>query len=235
MIINTVLKKIVLGSLLGLFLLTLSPALSFIMAQDSAEETQSTTDSLRERIQNIVEQQKEKVQSVLGELSNQRRGFVGQVVRVSEETLGLDVRGATRIVPLDENVILMRNGAEINTESVEVGSWAEVLGIVNNDSFIAKKITFFTTSLLPKPHFVSLGSLKTIKTNSLDFQPRGQETILTVSLNRTTVFQNSEGEETRNTEFVEDDQVLLIGYQENDDTIITVMRALAPFTPVEEE
>ena len=235
MIINTILKKIVLGSLLGLFLLTLSPALSFIMAQDSADETQSTTDSLRERIQNIVEQQKEKVQSVLGELGNQRRGFVGQVVRVSEETLGLDVRGATRIVPLDENVILMRNGAEINTESVEVGSWAEVLGIVNNDSFIAKKITFFTTSLLPKPHFVSLGSLKTIKTNSLDFQPRGQETILTVSLNRTTVFQNSEGEETRNTEFVEDDQVLLIGYQENDNTIITVMRALAPFTPAEEE
>lgn len=227
-------NKILLGITLSVLMLATSRVTTLIQAQDLSEDTQDTTESLRERIQNIVEQQKEKVQSVLGELANQRRGFVGQVVRVSEETLALDVRGATRIVPLAENVILMRNDATIATENIEIGSWAEVLGVIVNDSLIAKKITFFTTSLLPRSHIVYLGTIKAIKTNSLDFQPRGQETILTVDLTRNTVFQNDTGEETKINEFVEDDQVLLVGYQENDDKIITVVRALAPFTPTEE-
>jgi len=228
---NTLRQKILLSTVLSLFMLLLSHPVTAILAQEAAEDNQETTESLRERIQNIVEQQKEKVQSVLGEISNQRRGFVGQVVRVSETTLGLDVRGATRIVPLDETVTLMRSEAAIKTENIEIGSWAEVLGIVdNNDSFVAKKIT----SPLPKPHFVALGTLKTIKASSLDFQPRGQETVLTVELTRNTVYQDNTGEETDSDEFVEDDQVLLVGYQQDGDTLITVVRSLAPATENEQ-
>ena len=232
---NTLRQKILLSTVLSLFMLLLSHPVTAILAQEAAEDNQETTESLRERIQNIVEQQKEKVQSVLGEISNQRRGFVGQVVRVSETTLGFDVRGATRIVPLDETVTLMRSEAAIKTENIEIGSWAEVLGIVdNNDSFVAKKITFSTTSPLPKPHFVALGTLKTIKASSLDFQPRGQETVLTVELTRNTVYQDNTGEETDSDEFVEDDQVLLVGYQQDGDTLITVVRSLAPATENEQ-
>lgn len=197
---------------------------------DSASETSSpTTESLRERIEKIVEEQKDKVQSVLQEFSNERRAFIGQVTRVSETTLTVQSRDVTRIVPL-EGVTLMRGNTTLTPQAVEVDSWALVLGVAQGDSFIPKKVMLSPTSLRPDTHVAYLGSIASIKARSLDFQPRGQETILTVTLNNTTQYQNDQGETVRLADFIEDDQVLLVGYQENETIIVTTIRALAPLS-----
>jgi len=217
---------------LFLIAILIIPTISTLKAQEieeeQAENSSETTNTLRERIEKIVEQQKEKTESVLGEYPNQMRGFVGQVTRVSETTLTLDNRGVTRVVPLDENVILMRDDSEVAFDTIEIDSWTTVLGIMDNDSFSPKKITFTKNSLLPNPHVVHLGIIRNIKTRSLDFQPRGQEEIITIDLTNNTEYQNSEGEIIDLDEFIKDDQILLIGYQDNSDTVATVIRALAP-------
>jgi hypothetical protein len=206
-----------------------------LQAQEEGEENQEettneTTNSLRERIEQIVEQQKENVQSALGEITDPRRGFVGQVVRVSEETVTLESRGATRIIALDETVALMEDDAVIEPNDIEIDNWAVVLGLAEKDAFVPKKINFLSKSPLPDPHVVHLGAIKDIKTGSLDFQPRSQEKIMTVDLTRQTEYQDSEGGETLLSNFVKDDQVLLIGYQDEEDVTVTVIKALAPFT-----
>jgi transcriptional regulator of heat shock response len=198
--------------------------------EPSVDTSSETTNTLRERIEKIVEQQKENVEAILGEFPNQLRGFVGQVVRVSETTLTLENRGATRIVPLDENVILVRGSNEVAADTIEIDDWALVLGRMEEGTFVPKKITFTQNSLLPDPHVVHLGSIKEIKVRALDLQSRSQEEIITVDLTTNTEYQDSEGGAAQLADFVEDDQVLLIGYQDDGDIIVTTVRALAPFT-----
>lgn len=200
--------------------------------QVETEVVNETTESLRDRIEKIVEEQKDKVQSVLEEFSQERRAFIGQVTRVSETTLTVQGRDVTRIVPL-EGVTLMRGNTTITPQNVEVDSWALVLGVTQGDSFIPKKVTLSTPSLRPKTHVVHLGSIANIKARSLDFLPRGQEAILTVALNNTTQYQDDQGEAIRLTDFAEDDQVLLTGYQENETIVVTTIRALAPLSRIQ--
>lgn len=229
-------KKIFISLLISLTLVIgLNVLIPQVIAQDasptpSQEPSPETTDNLRARIEKIVEEQKEKVQSLLGTAEVQRQGFIGQVVRVSETTLTLDSRGVTRIVPLDETVVLQRGTAVIKPETIEIGQWALVLGLRRAETFMPRKIVFSTASPRPDPHLVQLGTLKAISNTTLDFQPRGQEEIISVVFAKTTQFQDSLGVATRLTEFVEDDQVLLVGYQANEKTMATVMRALAPFS-----
>lgn len=189
----------------------------------------ATTENLRDRIEKIVQEQKDKVQSLLGQAAVERQGFIGQVVRVSQETVTLDNHGTTRVVPLD-GVTLLQGTAPVKPETIEIGSWALVLGLKREDSFIPKKIVFSKTSLRPHPHVVYLGSLKAIKTSGVDIQPRGSQDTLTVTLTKATKFQNNAGTATKLSSFVEDDQVLLVGVQTDDTTTAaTVIRALAPF------
>lgn len=216
-------------------LLTAPMPVSQSLAQSEPTPTPSiapteTTNSLRERIQNIVEQQKEKVEAVLGEFTNQRRGFIGQVVRVSEETLALEIRGTTRIVPLTGGVLLTRNGAAIQPENIEVGSWAVVMGLMENDTFVAKRIIFTTASPRPNQPIVYLGSLKTLRRNGFDFQPRGQTDSIAITINTSSQFQDNTGETAQFNNFLADDQVLMIGYQSGENIVVTTLRALAPFT-----
>lgn len=229
-------KKIITQLLISLTLIiSLAMLIPQAIAQEilptpSQEPSPETTENLRERIEKIVEEQKEKVQDLLGTAEVRREGFVGQVVRISEETLTLDSRGVTRIVPLDETVILQRGAAVIKPETIEIGNWALVLGLRRAETFTPRKIIFSSASLRPNPQVVQLGTLKDITSTTLDFQPRGQEEIVSVTFTRTTQFQNNTGAVTKLSEFVEDDQVLLVGYQDDEKTMVTVMRALAPFT-----
>lgn len=195
-----------------------------VLAQ--AEEVDPTDPA----IQNIKEKylNKDKIDKVLGDISTQRRGFVGQVSRVSETTFTLNVNGITRIVPFDENVQLIKNNQPIKAESVSVDDWALVLGFLEDDSINPKKIEISSGSPLPKPIFVGLGSLKNIKSKSIDFQPRTGEQIETVIINNQTKIEDYEGEETAFAQLIEEDQVLIVGYKNDDDTYATTIRALAP-------
>lgn len=210
-------------TLAGLLSIVTKPPAS-VLAQ--AEEIDPTDPA----IQNIKEKylKKDKIDKVLGDISTQRRGFVGQISRVSETTFTLNVNGITRIVPFNEKVQLVKNKQPIKTENVSVDDWALVLGFLEDDSINPKKIEVSSDSPLPKPIFVGLGSLKNIKNRSVDFQPRTGEQIETVIINNQTKIVDYKGEETAFAQLIEEDQVLIVGYKDDDDTYATTIRALAP-------
>lgn len=205
-----------------------------VVAQSPSPEPSSTpsetTENLRERIEKIVEEQRGKVQSLLGQGERIRQGFIGEITRVSSETLAVNISGATRIVPLDSSVEIVLGANTIQPESIEVGNWVTVMGIRQEDSFSPKKILVSRTSLRPSIPVVYLATLKDIKTSALDFQPRGLEEVMTATITRTTDIQDNTGEETSLSNFFTDDQVLLVGHRTDSRTTITTLRALAPFS-----
>lgn len=203
---------------------------SLVFAQEeNSDNTPTVTEKLKERIDKIVEQRKDKVDQVLGELSNQKRGYLGQVLRVSETTFSLNVQGTTKIVPFDETVKLFKNAKEIKPENVAVDDWATVLGIFEDDEITPKRIEFTDKSPLPMAHLVELGSLKTIKAKTIEFQSRSGDVTKTVVINNKTNIENSEGEDADLDQFTEEDQVLVVGYIDDDTAYATTIRALAPF------
>lgn len=213
---------------IGLLSLTASP-----LSAQTAEETDTTpttTEKLKERIDKLIEQRKEKIDTVLGEVTSPKRAFVGQVSRVSETTITLNVAGTTRIVPLDSGVTLIKNGKTTAAENIAVDDWALVMGLWEDDTFTPKKIFFSEKSLRPKTQIVALGSLKEVKKTSLQFQARGQEEVLTLTLNSKTRYQDVKGETATLSQFVAEDQVLIIGYKDDDGAYATTIRALASFT-----
>lgn len=220
------------------FLLVFALSVWFAVGQSSAQSpspsptgsNSETTDNLRERIEKIVEEQREKVQTLLGQEDRIRQGFIGEITRVSSETLALNILGATRIIPLDSTVEIVQGTTPIQPEAIEVGNWATVMGVRQQDSFSPKKIILSRTSLRPRTPVIYLATLRDIKTNALDFQPRGLEEVMTITLTRTTQIQDNSGEETTINNFSVDDQVLLVGLRAEDRTTLTVMRALAPFS-----
>lgn len=198
--------------------------------EENLDNTPTTTEKLKERIEKIVEQRKDKVEQVLGDATAGKRGFVGQVIRVSETTFTLDVYGTTRVVPFDETVELTKAGKSTNAENVSVDDWATVMGILQDDNFNPRKIIFSTTSPLPDTHLTELGSLKEIKSGSIQFRSRSEESDKTIIVNSKTKIEDFEGEESSLNQFVEEDQVLVVGYIYKDKAYATTIRALAPFT-----
>jgi hypothetical protein len=198
--------------------------------EENPDNTPTTTEKLKERIEKIVEQRKDKVEKVLGETTSDKKGFVGQVVRVSETTFTLDVYGTTRIVPFDETVELTKNGKKTSAEDVSVDDWATVMGFLEDDSISPRKIILDTESPLPNQIMTNLGSLKEINSKSIEFQSRSEESNKTIIVNSKTKIENYEGEEADLSQFVEEDQVLIVGYIYEDEAYATTIRALAPFT-----
>lgn len=207
---------------------------------ETEPETEETSPTVIENLKKYINKKdvKERADQILGNISLQKKGFVGQVSRVSETTLTIDVIGTTRIVPFDETVSLLKNtdgensttGTEISTENISVDNWALVMGMWEDDTLTPRKIILFEKSPRPDTHIVSLGSLKEINKNSIKFQARGKEEILSITLNNNTNFEDFNGEEAIFSRFTEEDQALVVGYKTDKGSYATTIRALAPFS-----
>lgn len=77
-----------------------------------------------------------------------------------------------------------------------------------------------------------LGSIEEVTSSTqLVFQSRSQTETVILKLTKSTSYQDHQGEEARRSDFEESMQVLMVGYKDEDDSIVNVLRALAPFSP----
>ncbi|MGD9129010.1 MAG: hypothetical protein PVJ09_00770 [Candidatus Woesebacteria bacterium] len=195
-----------------------------------ASPSAEANENLKDRIEKIVEEKKDKIENTLEDLSKNKKGFIGEVTRVSEETITISTTKGTNIIPLTEDLVLVKKQKKIAVDEVIVGDWLIVMGFIEDDSFVPKRIVVSAESLRPKEHIVLLGTIKSIQRNKIDFKPRSDEETLTLDLNKKTKFQDNQGEEAKQADFIEDLQCLLIGYKDEDEAVVTTIQALAPLS-----
>jgi len=211
-----------------------NPGQSFAQDSTNSANPTETTRQLKERIQRIVDEKKDQIKGVIDDLSQQRTGFIGEVQRVTEESITINNQHGTRILPIDDQVTLRRNNNDIEISEIAVGDWLVVMGVEADDAFVPLRILASSTSLRPRSHVVALGSIADISRNSLTLLSRTGEEVEFVT-NTNTSFQDNDGEEVLVSEFVEEMQVIVVGYEDKDDKILTVVRTLAPLTVTENE
>lgn len=220
-------KSIALCTLvLGLTLWSSQP----IWAQDEATDS-GTTQNLKKRIEKLVEEKRDQIEGVLSELGVTKRAFIGEVQRVSEESLTVKSKKGTEIISLT-NVELRKAGKAIAIKDIAVGDWVVVLGIINNDAFQARRILVSSTSLQPTPKIVEIGTITATDRTTFTLKTRGTEEMLTVTTTKKTAYQDIQGNEIERTDITSETQALVIGQDKGGTKEATLIRVL---TVVEDE
>lgn len=198
-------------------------------AQPSASpDLAETTQRLRDRIGKIVEERRDQVAGVLDEVTNRRRGFIGEIQRVSSETLTIRSNRGTQILPLSGSVTMTRAGRAISVDDIVVGEWAVVIGRTVDDQFQLERLMLSSTSLRPRAQTVVLGELSGLTRTTATVEPRSGEAATQFNLVTSTTYQDIEGNTIRLAELEEEMQVLAVGVNTDRGVEARVIRALIP-------
>jgi hypothetical protein len=199
-------------------------------ATSAAEEKQEeTTQNIKDRLKKALQDNNDKIKSSIDDLTKTRRGFIGELQRVSEETLSVKGLKSTIIIPLDEEVKIIKSGKEITADKLTIENWLTILGHIEDDSFIPKRILVSTSTLAPRDHIVELGAIVKLEGSNLTFKARSADGNQKYQLSKTIKYLDHEGEKANKTNFTEDTQSLLIGYKNKNNVIVTTLKAIVAF------
>lgn len=232
-------KVVLVILLLGMFFSSFMPsARTFAQTEtEGAGENASdsaTTDELRKRIERVVEERREQIKGVVEDLLVKKGAYIGEVIRISEEAITIKSNETNNIIPLTEEVVILENNQPVNIATIEVGNWATVMGNRTSTTIEPEYVLISATSLRPENYYVRLGTIQTLNRTELVFIPRGTEEQTTISLQRTTKYQNSDGEPAVVADFEEEFGVLVIASEGKDGLELKTMRSLAPLSTEEQ-
>ncbi len=194
----------------------------------STPSPEQTTQKLKERIERVVEEKREQIKGVLTELSNKKRGFVGEVQRVSEESITLKTRKATHIIAISDKVSITKQGKTIKPADIAIGDWAIAIGSLVDDEFQPERLIISSTSLLPSPKTVTLGSVDSINKTKLTIKTRVNNETKEFLIVKTTKYQDLNGNPIKVSQVTSDLQVLIVGENTDKGIELKVVRVLAP-------
>lgn len=227
------------------FLLCVTPTAIFAQAPEASgsgsaneisESPELTTQNLKERIERVVQEKKEAIKGAIDRMGTQKRGFIGEVQRISEETLTVRTNKGIRIVALnDPNITILKDSKPIKLESIVVGDWVVAMGFSEEDgTFTPRRLLLSSETLRPQDYKVDIGTITEIGRNTITFTSRQDVNPQQLTIAKTTTLEDVEGEEIALTDITTDLQVLVIGYDDtanNNQRVIKVVRVLSDITP----
>lgn len=187
---------------------------------DTNEDLSTTTRNLRERIERIVEERRDQIKGVLTEIDSHRRGIIGEVQRVTEDSFTIRNHIGTEIIPFTNTtypVSILKNGEDIPFDEVAVGDWLLALGVMENTSFQPIRILVSEESFRPRTRSVSIGSISEFTRDSITIEHRDGSQITQYNVNQNTVYQDLTGEPIERADIIESMQAVVAGLITNDD------------------
>ncbi len=199
-----------------------------ISPSPTAETTQETTQKLKERIERVVDEKREQIKGVLTELSKKKKGFVGEVQRVSENSITVKTRKSTQIIPLTDKVTITKQNKKIALTDIAIGDWAIVIGGFKDDEFQPERLIISSTSLLPKPQIVMIGSVDGILRNKMTVTSRANAEKKEFLMVKASLYQDSNGDAIKATQVSTGVQALIIAQETDQGTELKAIRLLVP-------
>ncbi|MBU0978355.1 hypothetical protein KKF92_00820 [Patescibacteria group bacterium] len=219
------------------------PATAIAEATSEANNTETTltptvdptvTQTLKDRIDKTrTETDQEQVDKVIEQLAIRRGAMIGQVTRVTQESVTISTTQGTVILAIDDEVEITKAKKVIPLDQISVEDWLLVMGVTDGTQITPEYIFVSATSLRPKPQLVILGTLDTINKSDLSVASRADGETTTFNFNTATMYQNLDAKSAKLNQFSSDLTVLAIGYKEITETkttqVLTTLRALAIF------
>lgn len=194
----------------------------------SSETNDETTQNLKDRIEKVVQERKDQIKEKIDALSTQKRGFIGQIQRVSEEAITIKNVKGTQILAIDEDVELLKKSKDISLSDIAVDNWVVVMGLLEEDNFTPKRILVSDTTLRPKQYKIALGSIESLSSREIIIFPRSGDDSVTYTITSKTDFEDLEGNPIVFADLTTEMQALVVGYEDEDDNTktATIIRTL---------
>lgn len=224
-------KNFKIKTILTSFIIICFIALSFANTSHAQEETEESSKSASlESIKQIIKDNLSSgaVQGAIDNLLNKKTATIGEVTRVTDETITISDRSGIRIIPVQDTHSISKANKEIEVSDIAVENWVTVLGKIKDDNFSPVFIYVYTKSLQPKTQFVDIGTITEITKNTITITPRSGESEKTVSILNSTDFEDLNGVEISLNDLEKDLTVLISGHEENDKISASTIRSLAP-------
>lgn len=223
--------------LLNLFMFILSkPIFAVESTTTPTSKDEATQSASLENIKKIIKDNIEnsKVKGAIDNLLNRKIAILGQVSRVTDETITISNRLGTRIIPLAENLSILRDEKEIKITDIAVENWVTILGKIKDDDFSPSFIYVSTTSLQPKTQYIKIGTITAVSKTSITIKPRSNEAEKEISVTKTTSFEDLNGVAIELADLSEDVTVLVSGHETETKVEATTIRSLAPVAESDE-
>ncbi len=232
---NNIKLKIILSTVILLNILVLSlgtPILAVETTTTKTPDDEATQSASLENIKKIIKDNIEnsKVKGAIDNLLNRKVALLGEVTRVTDETITISNRLGTRIIPLAANLSITKDGKEIKVTDIAVENWVTILGKIKDDDFSPSFIFVSTESLQPKTQYIKIGTITKVSKTSITIKPRSDETEKEIFVTKTTSFEDLNGVAMKLTDLSEDITVLVSGHETETKVEATTIRSLAPIT-----
>lgn len=184
--------------------------------EDEEETDPAITQSLSERIQKVVEEKEDTNGLVAGQANYTTRAIIGKVERLSEANMTVASIKGPVIVPITEEVELIKDNQLIEISDIEIENSAVVLGIQAGESFTPIKVIIDEDEVMPRSQIVEIGTIKEVGTSSLSIITRLDSSTKTFTVNQSTTVIDADNEVIRSSDLFEDVQVIVVGYTDQD-------------------
>ncbi len=206
---------------------TPTPRASSSPSPQASPSSETTTQNLKQRIEKVVQERREQLQGALDDLSQKKRGFIGQVTRISEGNITVKNQKGSQVISVPEDVSIIKKGKKILITEIAVDDWVILMGYGSSDNFRLRRMIVSSDSLRPNNHIVVLGMIESLTDKQIKLVPRNQTDALTATIDKKTRIQSFEGKTIKTKEISADTQAFMIGTVTADGTTANLIRSLA--------
>lgn len=184
-----------------------------INAQTESEATEESTIS---NIKKVIQDK----QVELGQNDQQptqlKQAYLAQVKRVSAETLTVLNNQNNIVVPLTEDLEIVKKEEEIELDEIAVDDWVIVYSVVEKDVSVPKRILLTETDFTQEDRKITIGSITELYSNNLLFDSRTGESDLNFLLDKNTQYFDDNGDEISLRDLYSDLQCLIVATAKTD-------------------
>jgi len=208
-----------------IYAVTPSPSATPTIVQEK-----QTNSNIKKRIEKILDEKKGEVEGIINNIQKSSRGFIGEITRVSEETITITTIKETKIIPINEDISLTKNNKPIDVQKLTVGDWIVVIGNLEDDNFVTKKIIVSTKTLKPKNKIILLGSIEKNSPSYVQVLPRNDSESKRLTITKNTEFLDNLGKPIKRIQLNEGINCLVVGFTTDKGYSATTIKTLAPIS-----
>ena len=190
---------------------------SFLLIEPFFNAQAQTTDEVEASEESTILNIKKVIQDKQAELgqnsqeNNQRKqAYLAQVKRVSAETLTVLNDQLNIIIPVTDDLAIIKDEKTIDIDQIEVEDWVIVYSVVEKDTANVKRILVSDKDFTQVERKIMLGTIVEIYSSNLLFDARTGEENLSFLIDKNTQFFDLNGDEISINDFYPDLQCLIV-------------------------
>jgi hypothetical protein len=178
------------------------------------EQDEATEESTIQNIKKVIQDK----QIELGQNEAEKelkQAYLAQVKRVSAETLTVLNNDTNIVIPLTEDLEIIKNDQEIEVEDIVVDDWIIVYSLLEEDNAVIKRLRITGKDFTQDDRMIMLGSITELYASNLLFDSRTGEENLSFLLDNDTQYFDINGDEIRLNSLYQELQCLIVAKKTN--------------------